>query len=580
VITDNVIGGNFSRFYGGGISHAGLSNNGLISRNQIIFNEVAFGGALFGDGGGIFVGSTVIPGLVPGVPPAPETPGSGNVTIDRNLIQGNLAGVGRGGGIMSLFFNGPDIDGATPGYQSYTLTITNNMIVNNAAGWNGGGIALQDVTDARIINNTIANNDSTSTAANAFPAGSVDTIPHGAGIVSNIHSAALQADSGQIFSDPLLQNNIIWNNRAFFTTNGGEGGLIAAGEYPGGLYGNVWDLAVEGMTTPTFLSPTYSLLTSLTYPDGGDYSTGTGNFASDEPRFVLDYVNQLFTAAVLDEGGNFITLRFKPLMRSSGDYHLRFNSPAANAGTDAAATLDYDGEARTAGSFDIGADEFVAATYTALTLLTPNGGEEMISGEPYGIYWGIETPNAYDHYSLHYSLDNGANWKPIADNLTTDPTYPGLGFYDWTIPPPASNKNNKVLVRIRAFNAANTRLAVDKSDAPASIVVVRLITPNGNEMLTVGSPYTIKWEIEGTKRPVAKIRLEYMRMYPDGSWHKVAAIKGTDPGSFDWTVPPLAEPVVARYTARVRVMLYDQSGGLIGRDISDNDFYIQPNLFP
>jgi hypothetical protein len=71
-----------------------------------------------------------------------------------------------------------------------------------------------------------------------------------------------------------------------------------------------------------------------------------------------------------------------------------------------------------------------------------------------------------------------------------------------------------------------------------------------------------------------------MRRYPDGNWHKITAIKGTDPGSFAWTVPPLLQPVPARYTARVRVTLYDANGEEIGKDISDNDFYIQPNLFP
>ncbi|TAN39646.1 MAG: hypothetical protein EPN25_10740 [Nitrospirae bacterium] len=350
-IAKNVIGGNFSRFNGGGIAHIGLSNNGMISNNRIIFNEVAFGGAAFGDGAGIYIGGLPAVGAL-GL-------GSGSVTIDSNLIQGNLAGIGSGAGIRASSVNGQDVV-AAPGNPAawYALTIVNNMIVNNVAGYAGGGIALQDVARATILNNTIANNDSTATAANAFQAGAVDSTPQAAGIVSNAHSsgpAGLAIPSGQTFSNPVLLNNIIWNNRSFYTTNGGAGGLLSN---PAGL---VWDLQVSG--TSGQLSPDHCILTSLTPPDGKNYS-GSGNIGSN-PAFVNSYLNQLVTAAVIDEGGNFITVRFTPLVMTDG-YHIRSTSPAVNAAGAGAPATDFDGEARPNGGIsDIGADEMYAGTVPA-----------------------------------------------------------------------------------------------------------------------------------------------------------------------------------------------------------------------
>jgi hypothetical protein len=336
-VSNNVIAGNFSRFNGGGVSHVGLSTGGVISNNKIIFNEAAFGGAAFSDGAGIFIGGTQVLGAL--------GEGSGSVTIDSNLIQGNLAGTGSGAGIRANAVNGTDVN-------VYTLTITNNMIVNNAAGYLGGGIALHDVTNASIINNTIANNDSTGTAALAFKAGASDSTPQAAGIVSEAHSDLLAAASGQTFSNPVLRNNIIWSNRSFYTTNGGAGGLLTNPAGP------VWDLAVVG--TAGQLSPENSILTSLTPPDGATY-TGNGNMSSN-PAFVGGYLNQIVTAAVIDEGGNFITVRFTPLSEGSGNYHITAASAAVDQGnsTDAPA-VDIDGEARGA-AIDIGADEMYEGT--------------------------------------------------------------------------------------------------------------------------------------------------------------------------------------------------------------------------
>ncbi len=381
LISHNLIGANFSRFNGGGISHVGLSNNGIIEDNAIIFNEVAFGGAAFGEGAGIFVGGEIVP--------AQPVEGAGNVTIRSNLIQGNLAGVGNGGGIRALYFNGEDTNG-TLSASWHELNIYNNMIVNNVAGLAGGGIALQDAARVNIFNNTIANNDSTATAANAFPAGVVpgdtaDSTPQGAGIVSNVHSSALTANTGQAFSSPVLFNNILWNNRSFYMTNGGAGALTPAGSHPSALYSDIWDLQVSGVAGS--LDPQSCLLTDTT----GYAGTNT----TGDPLFILNYLNGLLTALVTDEGGNAITVRFREVQASLGNYHINDLSPALDVaaalfGGVSAPSVDYDGEARPYGAgFDIGADERVAPPPPVL--ISPDG---IITSLPVVFTWNAVTGQA------------------------------------------------------------------------------------------------------------------------------------------------------------------------------------------
>lgn len=351
VVRDNVIVANFSRYSGGGVAHIGVSTPGLIAHNRILFNEVFYGALLAaaGDGGGIYVSGEPVPAAL--------SDGAGNVTIDANLIQGNLAGAGNGGGIRAYQVNGNDLAGLPATW--YALNIYNNMIVNNVAGYIAGGIALQDCARVNIVNTTIADNDSTATSANAFMAGDLlHSVPQGAGIVSNAHSALFAAASGQAYSDPALLDSIVRHNRSFSwdgTLNGNQGGLVPPAASP--VYR---DLLVTGITPAPLMNPLNCVLTDTT-----GYSPTN---SSADPLFVLGYLNTLYTAAVADEGGNAISVRFTPVKESAGNYHIQAASGARDLGGVAHPSaaypetdLDYDGQVRPNPDTsvpDAGADEY------------------------------------------------------------------------------------------------------------------------------------------------------------------------------------------------------------------------------
>ncbi len=369
----NYVCGNFTTGNGGGIGHLGLSDGGRITSNAMLFNQTFNqGGAA--SGGGLYIGGQASLAGAGSV-----GPGAGSVVVDGNLIQGNQAGSGDGGGVRLERVNGLDVSGNPKGW--HRVDLFDNIVVNNVAGLAGGGIAMVDSLRVNIIHNTVAHNDSTATAGEAFVGGEPNTsVKQPAGIVSRAHSLALKDripagasfDADRNFSNPQMVNNIVWQNRSFHWFTLGDVNDPEPFEF--GLSPDVGngepavfdDLAVLGFAGQ--LDPRFCILTDASGYDASNQSA--------DPDFVLDYFNgdrgqtilQLETTTALeaqpafDEGGNFIDVRFGPLT-PSGNYHLNGASPAIDAagafdGNYSDLGLDFDGQSRPqGGAADVGADE-------------------------------------------------------------------------------------------------------------------------------------------------------------------------------------------------------------------------------
>jgi hypothetical protein len=325
----NDICGCFSAEYGGGISHYGLSPNGKIHHNRIYFNRS------YDEGGGV-----MIAGELP-ADPASLSPGSGPVEIYNNIVQGNLAN-DDGGGVRLLMAG------------DFPIDVYNNFIVNNVSTHEGGGIALDDAPDVRVYNNTIMKNMTTATATTS------DGSPLPAGLTTVANSAALQASlppDAPIFSNPLLFNNIFWDNRAGTWTGGGVAGLGLAGD-PNPIH--LWDLAVSDGSG--VLAPTNSLLSVDNLPYILPHPS---NKVGVDPTVMAEYdtsvwvfpwrTNPNFVGALL------VAVEAPPNLM--GDYHIPNTSAAVDTGRRvkdgiSAPAFDIDDDSRPSPRrFEAGADE-------------------------------------------------------------------------------------------------------------------------------------------------------------------------------------------------------------------------------
>jgi IPT/TIG domain len=406
----NWVCGNLSSAEGGGVAHIGFIYNGDIEHNSIVLNQ-STNPTIPTNGGGVMVMGTPDTDPICGTqidadcPPGLSDGTGPGLVINANLIQANTAESGSGGGIRLQQVNGTDVSTffSQPALWN-NVAITNNIIVNNVAGWDGAGISLQDSLNVAIINNTIASNDtlassgvltqSIGTPEASAPAGNCvqpgpsgptsASCPQSAGVTSTPNSSVLTTTftgltitcpTGQPnctgFSNPLLENNVIWQNRAFYIGVGalGAGTLnqqniislfdafigtaapvqTAYGQCSPGV--SYWDLGVRGDAGPGpntgsgfALNPTYSVLDDPGYTTGSNlavnptivsqYCNGSrvpptctvadgcgGPSGYGVPPGIVDASspNPLFTltpSATVDEGNNWINVSWGPLSTS------------------------------------------------------------------------------------------------------------------------------------------------------------------------------------------------------------------------------------------------------------------------
>jgi hypothetical protein len=348
---NNWVCGNLSSGEGGGLVHLGFIYGGDIEHNAILLNQSS-NPTIPTNGGGIQVMGTpdtdpvcgtqidqdCAPGLSDGTGPG--------LVINANLVQGNMAESGSGGGIRLQQVNGTEVSTFPREPLLWnSVSVTNNIIANNIAGWDGAGISLEDSLNVSIVNNTIVSNDSlassgvltnsigapqaSSQSGNCVQVGptgaATASCPQSSGLTSTPNSPLLTTSLTGLtltcpngltnckgFSNPKLESNVIWQNRSFYIGVGnlGQGTLnqqklvslfdafsgaaapvqSATGQCTPGV--GYWDIGVRGDTGPSnhgsgfTLSPTYSVLDDL-----ADYSSPSSHNMGSNPVVVSQYCN-------------------------------------------------------------------------------------------------------------------------------------------------------------------------------------------------------------------------------------------------------------------------------------------------
>ena len=441
----NWVCGNLSNSDGGGVSHMGFAWNGDIEHNTIIFNQ-STNPTVPTNGGGLVVMGPAPDGnvLVNGVltecgndpndadcPPGLSDGIGPGLVINANLIQGNAADAGAGGGIRFQAVNGTEVS-RFPGSPNnwYSVNVTNNIIVNNVAGWDGAGISLHDSLKVNIVNNTIASNDSLASSGTLFQtfrrdltsapppnsiagvcdnsnaqgcsasqrqAAGISIAPNSSNLTSSFAGLTINCPTDhpncKAISNPVLYNNVLWQNRSFHIELGGTPDPLfgqnivtlvptlnqtATGQCANGAF--YWDLGIRGDVfnvnsgaghqSGFTLNPLHSVLTSTSAYDasnmsanpsvGHQYCNGSkappevGNAlagyvtppGTDEGNVYTNHYFGLTPGGTVDESNNWIQVKWGPLalinpvdkVSALGNYALNTNSPAVDAVPPAQAT--------------------------------------------------------------------------------------------------------------------------------------------------------------------------------------------------------------------------------------------------
>ena len=217
------------------------------------------------------------------------------------------------------------------------------------------------------------------------------------------------------------------------------------------------------------------------------------------------------------------------------------------------------------------ANKTVAATfttYTAVTLLAPNGGEMISPDSAYTIRWGA--PAGATLFDLAYSVGAGYPYQSIASQV-------GGTSYRWDIPADAL-RTGSVSVAIIGYDSNGTEIGRDASDAFFALTdSLTLIAPNGGEALedvtfnaaTTTDPFTIRWSNRLLGTTVVARTVIWLQTTPGGTWTTVAILPD-NPGSYSWDIPA----TTTSSTARIGIIFYDAAGKVILSDTSDSTFRI------
>ncbi|MBN1302663.1 MAG: VCBS repeat-containing protein [Melioribacteraceae bacterium] len=174
--------------------------------------------------------------------------------------------------------------------------------------------------------------------------------------------------------------------------------------------------------------------------------------------------------------------------------------------------------------FDISDAAFTIApgTSSTITVVSPNGGEQLITGQSIDVQWSSANVG---NVQIDYSTDNGISWAAVISSVSA-----AVGKYTWTVP---NTPSQNCLVRIS--DKSNGSI-FDQSDAPFSIVLppasIILVSPAGGGVYMGGSGLNISW----TSANISSVTIEYSTN-GGTTWYTIITSVSAITGNYTWTLP-------------------------------------------
>lgn len=201
-------------------------------------------------------------------------------------------------------------------------------------------------------------------------------------------------------------------------------------------------------------------------------------------------------------------------------------------------------------------------TMLPFKVTSPNGGERVPTAGAFNLTW---IPGAAESFNVDVSTNNGSSWKPLVKQSASS-------SFKWWVPLQKANMPN-YKIRVTAFNSNGVQVAQDVSDNVFAIDVVRLLSPDGGEILKSGTTHSILWATDETMSAVASVQMFYT--LNGTKWTPITILPG-NPGSYLWTIPTVT---ASTSKCKVKVVLKNALAGkgkTLGTAMSSAFFTINP----
>ncbi len=254
--------------------------------------------------------------------------------------------------------------------------------------------------------------------------------------------------------------------------------------------------------------------------------------------------NSLVTASAPSNGTFSWTIPDVATLVPGNDYKIKIMSTSSVSGT-TSQVYDFSDA-----NFTIGA--------SALTVVSPNGGETWVTGCPYAIQW--ITTAAAGTVKIELFRDN-AFYLTIASQVPA-----GMSTYTWIPPVTVAAANT---YKIKVSSLTGTAL-FDFSDANFTINggTLTVISPNGGETWLKGSTHQILW----SDNICDNVRIE---LWKGGVYNSLITASAPSNGSFSWAIPNV-NTLVPGSDYKVKIMSVAVNSGASSQvfDFSDASFTI------
>ncbi len=201
----------------------------------------------------------------------------------------------------------------------------------------------------------------------------------------------------------------------------------------------------------------------------------------------------------------------------------------------------------------ITSNESGSFTIEMLDLVTPAGNEYWQAGTSKNITW---TDTLVSNVKLDYSSDNGTSWNTI---IASTPA--ATGTYSWSIPLTLASSQ----VKVRVSDASDNTISSTHQN-PFVVGDVKVVAPNGGEIVLVGSVDTIKWTASSN---ISLVRIDYSSDN-GATWNLIKNNETASSGQYLWTVS--SQTVTPGNAFLVRVS--DALSNFTISDVSDNKFAV------